>query len=103
MKEVVLVSRNGEEFPISTELASISPIIKADIEMSRAEPDKPVVVELKEIESNVLSKVIEYLKYKYEYTKNDDDYNEEADDIPAFYIPVEMSLDLLIAADYLNI
>ena len=103
MKEVVLVSRNGEEFPISTELASISPIIKADIEMFRAEPDKPVVVELKEIESNVLSKVIEYLKYKYEYTKNDDDYNEEADDIPAFDIPVEMSLDLLIAADYLNI
>ncbi|KAL6941585.1 hypothetical protein ACO0RG_002720 [Hanseniaspora osmophila] len=103
MKEVVLVSRNGEEFPISTELAKISPIIKADIEMSTSKPNKPVVIELKEIESNVLSKVIEYLKYKYEYTKNDDEYNEDADDIPAFDIPVDMSLDLLIAADYLNI
>ena len=56
-------------------------------------------IELKQFDSHILKKVVEYLNYNFQYSS----INEDDDDIPEFEIPTDMSLELLLAADYLNI
>ncbi|CAI4054545.1 hypothetical protein SUVZ_16G2370 [Saccharomyces uvarum] len=95
---VTLVSKDNKEYEISRSAAMVSPTLKAIIEGSFKESKGRI--ELKEFDSHILEKIVEYLNYNYKYSGVDGDEDE---DIPEFEIPTEMSLELLLAADYLNI
>ncbi|AQZ10714.1 ELC1 (YPL046C) [Zygosaccharomyces parabailii] len=96
MPEVTLISSDKREFSISREAAMVSPTLKAMLEGPFKE--KNGRVELPGIEGNVLAKTVEYLQYNLRYRAQP---NQE--DIPEFEIPTEMALELLLAADYLNV
>ncbi|EDO14738.1 hypothetical protein Kpol_333p8 [Vanderwaltozyma polyspora DSM 70294] len=96
MDSVVLISKDQIEFEISKESAILSPTLKTMLEGPFIE--KNGKIELNDIESEVLSKIIDFLNYKLKY--KDVDSNT---DIPEFEIPTEMSLELLLAADYLQL
>lgn len=97
MSTVTLVSGDQEEVTISREAASVSSTLKAMLDGSFAE--KSERIELPTLDSRVLQKVGEYLEYNLQYA----DADKEVDDMPEFEIPTEMALELLLAADYLNI
>ncbi|KAH3902146.1 elongin C SCDLUD_001959 [Saccharomycodes ludwigii] len=95
---VRLIAKNGDEYKVSKEIACISPVLKASLDNEdNFMEENEYQVNLMNIESNILNKVVEYLEYKNKYQQ------EEDDEIPQFDIPVELSLELLLAADYLNI
>ncbi|AQZ14983.1 ELC1 (YPL046C) [Zygosaccharomyces parabailii] len=96
MPEVTLISSDNCEFSISREAAMVSPTLKAMLEGPFKE--KNGRIELPGIEGNVLAKTVEYLQYNLRYRAQS---NQE--DIPEFEIPTEMALELLLAADYLNV
>lgn len=96
MEEVSIVSSEGDVRTIKREVAIISPTLKRMLQSSFVESDGKIT--LREFDTKVLEKVIEYLEYVYEY--KDVDENE---DIPEFEVSPDISLDLLLAADYLNI
>lgn len=95
MKQITLISHEGVNFEISLEVACVSPVLKAMLESPFQE--KKGQITLPNISHTILAKVVEYLQYNLKYK----DANDE--DIPNFEIPPEMSLELLIAADYLNV
>lgn len=97
MSTVTLVSSDQDEITISREAASISPTLKAMLEGPFVE--KSGRIELPTIESRILQKVAEYLEYNLRYADADRDVEE----VPEFEIPTEMALELLLAADYLNV
>ncbi|SCU95318.1 LANO_0E10000g1_1 [Lachancea nothofagi CBS 11611] len=97
MSEVLLVSKDDLEIPVSYEAAIISPVLKGMLSGPFLE-EHPIKIELKDIEPQVLAKVVEYLEYCSTYRNVG-----ENDDIPEFDVPTEMSLELLLVADYLNI
>ncbi|SCU85104.1 LADA_0D05732g1_1 [Lachancea dasiensis] len=97
MSDIVLVSKNDAEFTISLEAASISPVLKNMLSSAFMEGHQRRV-ELKEIDPHVLEKVADYLEYRYKYIDATED-----EDLPEFEVPTEMSLELLLVADYLNI
>ncbi|SCW03547.1 LAFE_0G12882g1_1 [Lachancea fermentati] len=97
MSEVTLVSAENVEFPVTRETAMISPTLKAMLSESFEDSEKKRI-ELKEIEAPILKKVIEYLQYCQKYQDATD-----TDDVPEFEVPTDMSLELLLVADYLNI
>ncbi|CEP61961.1 elongin C LALA0_S04e04566g [Lachancea lanzarotensis] len=97
MSEVILISKNNVEVPISREAASVSPVLRSMLSSPFIEQQQNKI-ELKDIESHVLQKVAEYLEYHQKYIKV-----SENEDIPDFEVPTEMSLELLLVADYLNI
>lgn len=97
MTTVTLISREKDEFPISREAALVSPTLRTMLEGPFKE--KGGHIELSSIDSTVLKKVVEYLEYNLEYKGVD----EEQEQIPEFEIPTEMALELLLAADYLNV
>nr|5ZB2_B Chain B, Elongin-C [Saccharomyces cerevisiae S288C] len=84
---VTLVSKDDKEYEISRSAAMISPTLKAGR------------IELKQFDSHILEKAVEYLNYNLKYSG----VSEDDDEIPEFEIPTEMSLELLLAADYLSI
>ncbi|SCU88248.1 LAFA_0E11562g1_1 [Lachancea sp. 'fantastica'] len=97
MSEVTLVSKNNVEVTISREAASVSPVLRSMLSSPFIEQQENKI-ELKDIDSNVLQKVVEYLEYHQKYITV-----SENEDIPEFEVPTEMSLELLLVADYLNI
>lgn len=97
MSSVTLVSSDQEEVTISREAASVSPTLKAMLDGPFVEQSGRI--ELPTIESKVLQKVAEYLEYNLQYA----DANRDVEDVPQFDIPTEMALELLLAADYLNV
>ncbi|KAK7707514.1 elongin C [Diaporthe eres] len=56
--------------------------------------NRETVVNLPEMSAVVLEKVVEYLLYWYRY--------QDKEDVPDMEIPVDMCLELLTAADYLQ-
>lgn len=52
-------------------------------------------IKLHELDSQLLEKVIEYLYYNLKY--------KDVVDVPEFDIPTEMALELLVAADFLDV
>ncbi|CDO93793.1 unnamed protein product [Kluyveromyces dobzhanskii CBS 2104] len=56
------------------------------------------IIRLEEFDTKILDNVIEYLEYKFKYQEADDDV-----EVPEFKVSPEISLDLLLAADYLGI
>lgn len=97
MKTVTLISREKDEFPISREAALVSPTLRIMLEGPFKENEDHI--ELSSIDSAVLKKVVEYLEYNLEHKEVD----REQEQVPEFEIPTEMALELLLAADYLNV
>ncbi|AMD22579.1 HHL191Wp [Eremothecium sinecaudum] len=95
--EVTLVSGNGEEFKIPEQVALQSPTLSKMLSSSFLEQKERRIV-LSETDGKILSKVIEYLNYVYDNKDKDAD-----EDIPEFNVPPEISLELLLVADYLQI
>lgn len=94
---VTLVSSEHMEFSIPKEVAMVSSTLRVMLEGPFKE--KSGHVELPGIEGNVLAKVVEYLQYNSQYKYA----NKDQEDVPEFEVPTEMALELLLAADYLNI
>ncbi|KAI0479128.1 Skp1 family protein [Xylariaceae sp. FL0804] len=95
-KYVTLVSSDGFEFVVLRQAAAVSPFIKSMLDPSsqfqEAQTGRCV---FEEISGMVLEKVIEYFQYWYK--------NREREDVPDMDIPVELCLELLVAADYLGL
>ncbi|KAI1454766.1 POZ domain-containing protein [Annulohypoxylon moriforme] len=95
-KYITLVSSDGYEFVVLREAAFISPAIKSMLDpksqFSEARTGRCI---FQEINGMVLEKVVEYFHYWYK--------NREQDNVPDMDVPVELCLELLMAADYLGL
>ncbi|KAL3230536.1 Elongin-C [Nakaseomyces bracarensis] len=94
---IFLISKDNVEHPVPKEAAMLSTTLKSMLEGPFIEKDGHI--NLPEMSSEVVQKIVEYLEYNLKY--KDADPNKE--DIPEFNVPTEMSLELLLAADYLGI
>ncbi|OQS06752.1 transcription elongation factor B polypeptide 1 [Thraustotheca clavata] len=90
---VKLVSAEGHEFYVARKCALVSGTIKAMLlgQFSESKGE----IRFPDISAPILEKVIQYLYYKKRYS------NSNAR-IPEFNIEPEMSLELLMAANYLE-
>lgn len=97
---ITLIASDGTKCAISKNAAMISPVLKAIIQGPFQEKDE---IDLPNIDPEVLYKVIEYLELKFKHL--DESNGQEDYDITNFEfdVPPEISLELLLAADYLNI
>ncbi|KAJ2807418.1 elongin C [Coemansia guatemalensis] len=102
---VKLISGDGFGFIISKQVAEQSPTLRNMLEISRGGVSNDVAftealtnqIRLPEIRGKTLEKVCQYLFYKYRFA------DEGASDrVPDFAFEIEMSLELLMAADYLD-
>ncbi|CDK26689.1 unnamed protein product [Kuraishia capsulata CBS 1993] len=93
---VTLISSDGLQYVVKREAALVSGTLRGmlnvDSSFQEAETNR---IKLHEIDSVLLEKVVEYLYYNLKY-KNEVD-------TPEFEIPTEMSLELLVAADFLDV
>lgn len=97
---ITLIASNGSKYTIAKDAAMISPVLKAIIQGPFKEKNE---IDLSNISPEVLNKVIEYLELKCKYVNESN--GQEDYDITNFEfdVPSEISLELLLAADYLNI
>ncbi|KAI1076460.1 POZ domain-containing protein [Whalleya microplaca] len=95
-KYITLVSSDGFEFVVLRQAAFISPAIKSMLDpksqFSEARTSRCV---FEEMNGMVLEKVVEYFHYWYK--------NRDNEDVPDMEVPVELCLELLMAADYLGL
>ncbi|KAK4122774.1 POZ domain-containing protein [Parathielavia appendiculata] len=93
-KYITLVSSEGFEFVVLREAALVSPTIKGMLrsQFSEAQTGRCTFPEISAV---VLEKVVEYFHYWYR--------NRDKEDVPDMDIPVELCLELLMAADYFNL
>ncbi|KAJ2769288.1 elongin C [Coemansia nantahalensis] len=102
---VKLTSGDGFSFIVPKLVAEQSPTLKNILDTSRGGVSGDGAftealtnqVHLPEIRGKALEKVCQYLFYKYRYADED-----ESGSVPEFAFDVEMSLELLMAADYLD-
>ncbi|KAF9741066.1 hypothetical protein PMIN06_008121 [Paraphaeosphaeria minitans] len=93
---VTLVSNDGYEFKILRDAACIAGTIKKAFDQSSGFREvSENRMELPTINGVVLEKVCEYLYYNQKHA--------ESKDVPDLEIPPELCLELLIAADYLDV
>ncbi len=90
---VKLISQEGTEFLVERDVAIGSGTIRTMLESSFAESSGEI--RFNEISSPVLEKVVEYLQHKYRLSTG----NKKG---PAFEVPQEIVLELLIASNYLE-
>ncbi|KAL2145224.1 hypothetical protein VTI28DRAFT_7733 [Corynascus sepedonium] len=93
-KYITLISSNGFEFVVLREAALVSPTIKGMLRGGFKEAQTGVC-EFPEISAHVLEKVVDYFHYWYR--------NRDKENVPDMKIPVEMCLELLMAASYFNL
>ena len=91
---VKLISSEGHEFIILKDVARVSSTLRTMIDSSFSESKGEI--KLQEITSAILEKVIQYLYYRVKYTSS------TTERVPAFEVSQEMSLELLMAANYLD-
>ncbi|ODV88279.1 hypothetical protein CANARDRAFT_193917 [[Candida] arabinofermentans NRRL YB-2248] len=91
---VTLISNDGFQFQISRDAAVVSGTLKGMLNTSFQESSTNKI-KLHELDAVLLEKVIEYLYYNLKY--------KESVDVPEFDIPTEMALELLVAADFLDV
>lgn len=95
-KYITLVSADDFEYVLPREACYASPMLKRTIN-----PDggflesRTGVVRMEDMSAVILEKVVEYLLYWYRY--------QDKEDVPDMEIPVDMCLELLTAADYLQL
>ncbi|KAL5968949.1 Elongin-C [Taenia solium] len=93
---VKLVSSDDHEFYVKREYALTSGIIKAMLSgPGQFQENETNVVHFREIPSHVLQKVCSYFAYKVRYSNS-------SSEIPEFPIAPEISLELLMAANFLD-
>ncbi|GAM85101.1 hypothetical protein ANO11243_031040 [Dothideomycetidae sp. 11243] len=93
---ITLVSSDGFEFVIRRSAACISPTIKRMLDPTSGFAESTTgVCHFENIHAIVLEKVCQYLYYN--------EKNKDAKDVPDMDLPAELSLELLMAADYLNV
>lgn len=104
---VKLVSSDKFEFVILREVAEISPTLASMLNTKfQFKESKMNKITLNEIDGALLDKVVDYLYYNKKYNSighDDNDENRDDANVPEFEIPTEMALELLVAADFLNI
>ncbi|KAI0384860.1 POZ domain-containing protein [Hypomontagnella monticulosa] len=93
---ITLVSSEGLEFVVLRDAACASPAIRAmlDPKSSFAEARSGRCV-FEDFTGVVLEKIVEYFHYWYK--------NQGREDVPDMEIPVELCLELLMAADFLGL
>jgi len=91
---VKLVSAEGHEFILPRRIALVSKTMRAMLEGNFREAED-AVVQFPDLSAHVLEKVIQYLHY---YVR----YNNSTSRIPEFKIEPEISLELMVAANYLH-
>ncbi|CCD25122.1 elongin C NDAI_0E03050 [Naumovozyma dairenensis CBS 421] len=96
LKFIKLIGEGDKEYKVSYEAAMVSPVLKTMLQSPFKE--NAGKVDLTKYSGDTLEKVCEYLEYKLRYQNAD-----ETEDIPEFDIPTELSVELLMVADYLNI
>ncbi|GAB7338707.1 hypothetical protein MBLNU457_5427t2 [Dothideomycetes sp. NU457] len=95
-KFVKLVSSDGFEFIVQRTSACVSGAIKRMLDPKNGFAEsKTNVCIFETINGLVLEKVCEYFYYFEKY--------QDAKDVPEMDIPPELCLELLMAADYLNV
>uniref|UniRef100_A0A0K0EJY0 Elongin-C n=1 Tax=Strongyloides stercoralis TaxID=6248 RepID=A0A0K0EJY0_STRER len=93
---VKLVSSDNHKFYLPKDLVMASGTIKAMLSGPGTYNENECnVVHFKELPSHVLQKVCYYFLYKARYTNS-------ASEIPEFKVEPEMSLELLMAANFLD-
>ncbi|KAF2261931.1 POZ domain-containing protein [Lojkania enalia] len=93
---VTLVSSDGFEFKVLRSAACIAGTIKKALDPSYGfREGSENRMKFENINGVILEKVCEYLYYNQKYA--------EARDVPDPEIPPELCLELLIAADYLDV
>ncbi|XP_055622488.1 elongin-C-like [Toxorhynchites rutilus septentrionalis] len=94
---IKLVSAEDHEFIVKREHAFLSETIRAMLsgpgQFSESETN---TIYFREISSPILERVCLYLAYKHRYTNN-------MADLPEFPIPVDLALELMLAANFLGI
>ncbi|KAK2607913.1 hypothetical protein N8I77_006555 [Diaporthe amygdali] len=94
-KYITLVSAEGFEYVLPREACQASQMLRTSVDPDKHfKENRETVVNLPEMSAVVLEKVVEYLLYWYRY--------QDKEDVPDMEIPVEMCLELLEAADYLQ-
>ncbi|KAJ4404079.1 elongin C [Gnomoniopsis sp. IMI 355080] len=94
-KYATLVSVDGMEFVVPLESCYASPMLAAGVgKNARFDEAGTQRIKLETISSMVLEKVAEYLIYWYRY--------KDQEDVPDMEIPVELCLEILDAAEYLQ-
>ncbi len=93
MKTVKLISAEGHEFIVDRRCAMVSGTIKRMLTGQFAESRGEV--RFPEIPGVILEKVLQYLYYKVRYTNS-------VMRVPDFEVEPEISLELLMAANYLD-
>lgn len=91
---VTLISRDGFNFEIARDAALVSGTLRGMLNTSFRESSTNTI-RLHELDATLLEKVIEYLYYNLKY--------KDVVDVPDFDIPTEMALELLVAADFLDV
>ncbi|KAI3653814.1 hypothetical protein MP228_001761 [Amoeboaphelidium protococcarum] len=93
---VILKSNDGQLFELERDVAMGSGTLRGMLESSQDdsnESSEPVL--LPSLNGAILAKVIDYLRYKAQYSNS-------KSQIPEFDIDPAIALDLLMAADYLD-
>ncbi|KAJ2549811.1 elongin C [Coemansia sp. RSA 1933] len=106
---VKLKSGDGFTFIVAKQVAEQSPTIRNMLDVSRGDSNDDTTaavftealtgeISFPEIKGKVLEKVCQYLVYKSRYSSSD------ASDasVPEFKFELELSLEMLMAADYLD-
>lgn len=95
-KYITLISNDGFEFVVLREAAQMSGAIKRMLDPAHGFKEALVGrCEFGEINGIVLEKVAEYLYYNYKH--------RDATNVPDMYIPPELCLEILMAADFLDV
>lgn len=102
---IELVASDGSRHQVPINVAMLSSTLRSILEGNFEDSDG--IIELPTMRGEVIDKVIEYLKFKHKKLndESDDDDDDDMDDegITNFEVPTELSLDLLLAADYLDV
>eukprot|EP00927_Polykrikos_kofoidii_P079974 TRINITY_DN76828_c0_g1_i1.p1 TRINITY_DN76828_c0_g1~~TRINITY_DN76828_c0_g1_i1.p1 ORF type:complete len:132 (-),score=26.92 TRINITY_DN76828_c0_g1_i1:60-407(-) len=91
-----IVSADGHHFYLDRRIAYECDMFKKSVEQEGFKEGQMNEIHLPTITGKLLEKVIEYLYYTYKYT-------DAKVAIPEFVIDDDLVLDLLLAADYLNL
>ena len=92
---VQIVSCDGHEFFLDRKIAFECEVLKKMYDSSLQEGQEGKIT-MQNVTGRILEKVLEYLYYKFKYT-------DCQGPIPEFQIDDEVVLDLLIAANYLQL
>lgn len=103
---VYLIGSDNTKHAILKEHAMESSTLKSILDGDFGDSNDSI--ELPSMRGEVIDKIVEYLDFKYKKLHPDAEDNDDADDMDEdgfanFHIPTELSLDVLLAADYLDI